>query len=131
LQPAAPILAMPPSTHQSMADGVLVFIGRRSVPVFREARLEARDRLIKTSKGHQERQVYRDMLGRLEDGKDMEVQPEAGETIRKIKVNVRRSANELGVNVAYGETQDGTLLVWKEAARQRRARRGRPPKATD
>jgi len=101
------------------------------MPVFHDAGPEARQRLISTSKGFQQRQVYRDMLGRLEDGKDIEVQPEAGETIRKIKVNVRRSANEVGVDVAYGETQDGTLLVWKAAPRQRRGRRGRPPKTAE
>ena len=98
------------------------------MPVFHEAGPEARQRLISTSKGYQQRQVYRDMLSRLEDGREVEVEPEAGESIRKIKVNVRRSANEVGVGVAYGETQDGTLLVWKEAARVRRARRGRPAK---
>src|SRR5947207_864969 len=101
------------------------------MPVFHEAGPEARQRLISTTKGFQQRQVYRDMLSQLEDGRDMEVQPEAGETIRKIKVNVRRSANEVGVNVGYGETQDGTLLVWKEAPRQRRARRGRPRKTAE
>ena len=101
------------------------------MPVFREARPEARQRLITTSKGFQQRQVYRDTLSQLENGKEVEVEPEAGETLRKIKVNVRRAANEVGVSVGYGETEDGTLLVWREAARQRRARRGRPPKAAE
>ena len=101
------------------------------MPVFHDAGPEARGRLLSTSKGFQQRQVYRDMLGRLDDGKDIEVQPEAGETIRKIKVNVRRSANEVGVNIAYGETQDGTLLVWKQAPRESGRRRGRPRKSAE
>src|SRR5881398_3624370 len=101
------------------------------MPVFREVEPEARQRLIRTSKGFQQRQVYRDMLGRLDDGKDIEVQPEAGETIRKLKVNVRRSANEVGINVGYGETQDGTLLVWKQAPRESGRRRGRPRKSAE
>jgi hypothetical protein len=101
------------------------------MPVFKDVGPEARDRLISISKGYQQRQVYRDMLGRLDDGKDIEVQPEAGETIRKIKVNVRRAANDVGVNVAYGETREGTLLVWKEAARERRGRRGRPRRSQE
>jgi hypothetical protein len=64
----------------------------------------------------------------LSDGQTWEIQPEAGETVRKLKVNVRRAANELGINAVYGETADGTLLVWKGAPRQRRGRRGRPAK---
>ena len=101
------------------------------MPVFHEAGPEARQRLISTSKGFQQRQVYRDMLSQLGEGKEVEVEPEAGETIRKIKVNVRRSANEVGINISYGETQDGTLLVWKAAPRERGRRRGRPRKAAE
>jgi hypothetical protein len=101
------------------------------MPVFHEVGPEARQRLISTSKGFQQRQVYRDMLSQLGDGREVEVEPEAGETIRKIKVNVRRAANEVGANVAYGETQEGTLLVWKEAPRERRGRRGRPRKTAE
>jgi hypothetical protein len=101
------------------------------MPVFKDVGPEARSRLISTSKGFQQRQVYRDMLGRLGDGRDIEVQPEAGESIRKIKVNVRRSANEVGINIGYGETQDGTLLVWKQAPREKGTRRGRPRKSAE
>ena len=93
------------------------------MPVFRDVGPEARDRLIKTSKGFQQRQVYRDMLSQLGDGKEVEVEPEAEETIRKIKVNVRRAANELGMDIVYGETADGTLLVWRQDSERRRRRR--------
>jgi hypothetical protein len=101
------------------------------MPVFHDAGPEARSRLISTSKGFQQRQVYRDMLARLGDGKDIEVQPETGESMRKIKVNVRRSANEIGISIGYGETQDGTLLVWKQAPREMGRRRGRPRKSAE
>jgi hypothetical protein len=32
------------------------------------------------------------------------------------------------MNVKYGETAEGTLLVWSEPVGQRRGRRGRPRK---
>ena len=101
------------------------------MPIFKDVGPEARGRLVSTSKGFQQRQVYRDMLSRLEDGREVEVEPEAGETIRKIKVNVRRSANEVGISIGYGETQDGTLLVWKAAPRERGRRQGRPRKSAE
>ena len=101
------------------------------MPVFREAGPEARERLLQTSKGFQQRQVYRENLSKLAEGKYWEVQPEGDETLRKLKVNVRRAANELSMNIRYGETKDGTLLVWSEPARERTGRRGRPRKPSE
>jgi hypothetical protein len=98
------------------------------VPRFRDAGPEARQRLLQTSKGFQQRQIYRDNLTGLREGQYRELQPEGDETLRKLKVNVRRAANELGMNVRYGETTQGTLLVWTEPARERSGRRGRPRK---
>lgn len=98
------------------------------MPVFREAGPEAKQRLVQTSKGFQQRQVYRDNLGKLVEGKHLEIQPEGDETLRKLKVNVRRAANELNLNIRYGETTDRTLLAWTEATRERTGRRGRPRK---
>jgi hypothetical protein len=96
------------------------------MPIFLEAGPEARGRLVKTSRGYQERQVYRDNLARLVDGTIWEITPEEGESLRKIKVNVRRAANDLDLpGVRYGETPDGTLLVWAEESKIRAARRGR------
>ena len=99
------------------------------MPQFTEAGPEARQRLVQTSKGFQQRQIYRDNLSKLTEGKNFEVRPEGDETLRKLKVNVRRAANELGINVRYGETTDGTLLVWSEPGRERTGRRGRPRKS--
>ena len=101
------------------------------MPVFREVGPEAKQRLRQTSKGFQQRQVYRDNLSNLAEGKFWEVQPEADETLRKIKVNVRRAANELNMNVRYGETHEGTLLVWSEPKSERTGRRGRPRKSAE
>jgi hypothetical protein len=98
------------------------------MPRFRDAGPEAKQRLLQTSKGYQQRQIYRDHLAELREGMYREVLPEGDETIRKLKVNVRRAANELGVNVRYGETEQGTLLVWSEPPRERTGRRGRPRK---
>lgn len=98
------------------------------MPVFREAGPEAKGRLKQTSKGFQQRQIYRENLSKLTEGKFWEVQPEGDETLRKLKVNIKRAANELNINVRYGETHEGTLLVWNEAARERTSRRGRPRK---
>jgi hypothetical protein len=55
----------------------------------------------------------------------LELEPEDGETLRRLKVNVRRAGTELGLNIKYGETTDGTLLVWQDDARQQRRPRGR------
>jgi hypothetical protein len=101
------------------------------VPVFREAGPEAKNRLLQTSKGFQQRQIYRDNLGKLGPNDMWEVAPEGDETIRKLKVNIRRAANELSMNVRYGETTDGTLLVWAESPRERSSRRGRPRKSAE
>ena len=101
------------------------------MPVFREAGPEAKTRLLQTSKGFQQRQIYRDNLSKLDEGKYWEVQPEGDETLRKLKVNVKRAANELNMNIRYGETTEGTLLVWSETARERSSRRGRPRKAVE
>ena len=101
------------------------------MPVFREAGADAKLRLLQTSKGFLQRQIYRDNLGKLGEGKYWDIAPEGDETIRKLKVNVRRAANELGMTVRYGETMQGTLLVWGEVARERSGRRGRPRKTAE
>ena len=92
------------------------------MPVFTEVGPEARERLVRKSRGYQDRSAYRDMLSQVGGGRMMEVRPEDGEGLRKLKVNVRRAANELKLeDIQYGETEDGALLVWAEQ-RPRRAR---------
>jgi hypothetical protein len=102
------------------------------MPIFIAVGPEARDRLIKTARGYQERQVYRENLANLVDGTIWEIAPEEGESLRKIKLSVRRAANELDLPaVRYGETPSGTLLVWAEESKRRAARRGRPRQVVD
>jgi len=95
------------------------------MPIFHEAAPDARERLIKRSKGFDARGIYREYLSQLEGGKMWEIAPEEGETLRKLKVNVRRAANELNLIIGYGDSEDGTLVVWLEQARERRSRRSR------
>jgi hypothetical protein len=102
------------------------------MPVFREVGPEARERLVRRgSRGYLDRSAYRDMLSQVGGGQMMEVRPEDGETPRKLKVNVRRAANEMRLeDIQYGETEDGALLVWAEQ-RQRRTRGPRRRKEGD
>ncbi len=100
------------------------------MPIFTEVGSEARERLVKKSKGYEQRQVYRDMLGQVGGGKTFELKPEGDETLRRLKGNVRRAANELErQDIRYGETEDGALLVWCDTSQPRSTgRRGRPRK---
>jgi hypothetical protein len=50
------------------------------MPVFHEAGPDAKARLMAASKGFQQRQVYRDNLGKLSESQIWEVEPESGET---------------------------------------------------
>src|SRR5690349_21241668 len=85
------------------------------MPIFTEVGPEARERVVKTSKGFRDRSAYRDMLSQVGGGKTFEVRPDDGETPRRLKVNIRRAANEMGLqDIQYGQTEDGTVLVWSE-----------------
>ena len=77
------------------------------------------------------RAVYRNHLSQLSEGMSWEIQPEGDESLRKLKVNVRRAANELNLNIRYGATADDTLLVWKAAPSERKGSRGRPRKSSE
>ena len=101
------------------------------MPIFNVAAPDAKLRLVNQSKGFQQRAVYRDHLAELRDGMTWEIEPEGDETLRKLKVNVRRAANELNLNIRYGDTADNTLLVWKETPSERKGTRGRPRKSAE
>jgi hypothetical protein len=101
------------------------------MPIFNVATPDATLRLVNQSKGFQQRAIYRDHLAELNTGMIWEIEPEEDETLRKLKVNVRRAANELNLNVRYGDTAEGTLLVWKEASSDRKGTRGRPRKSAE
>ena len=98
------------------------------MPKIREVGVEARSRLIDGSgrgKGYQERAPYREAIASLEGDRLIEIEPEGGENLRQLKVRLRRAAGELGREIQYGETREGTLLAWAGEHARRRERRGR------
>ncbi len=101
------------------------------MPIFHEAAPDARERLVNKSQGFDARGIYREYLSQLESGKMWAITPEEGETLRKLKVNVRRAANELNLNVGYGDSEDGTLLVWREERQRIRRPRKHKGQAED
>ncbi len=95
----------------------------------------ARNEVAKKTKGYQEREELRVAIANLADDKTLQLEPEADESLRKLKVAVRWAAKEVNRPVAYGESARGTLLVWvneKEktapAAGPSGKKRGRPRK---
>lgn len=74
---------------------------------------------LRPARNCQDRQPYRDAIAGLVEGGFVEIAPEDGESIRQVKTNVTRAAHEVARAVRYGETKDGTLLVWLGAARKR------------
>jgi hypothetical protein len=42
----------------------------------------------------------------------LELEPDAGESLRKLRLNVKRAAKEVGREIEHGESETGTLLVW-------------------
>ena len=94
----------------------------------------AKLRLKQRTKGFQEREPYREALASLKRDDTIEVEPDAGETLRKIKLNLSRAAKDLGRSISYGETQENTVLVWlsdsDSAPRKRRTRRAKAAAAS-
>lgn len=83
---------------------------------------EAKLRLKKIGKGYQERQPYREAIGALVGETHIELDPEGSETLRKLKLMVRRAAREVGKEIDYGVTEQDSLLVWIAQPRARRRR---------
>lgn len=57
----------------------------------------------------------------------IELSPDEGESLRKLKLNLARAAKEVGRNINYGETTENTIIAWlaegDAAPRRRRARK--------
>jgi hypothetical protein len=85
--------------------------------------LEARDRLVKRTPGYEGRLAIRQAITNLSSDRALELEPDEGETLRKLKLNVARAAKETNRQVAYGESDSGTLLVWLEEPKKPRRRR--------
>ena len=97
------------------------------MPQIRKVDATAKQRLKQRTRVDQERDQYRAALAQLEREGMIEVEPEDGETLRKIKLNLSRAAKETGRTIQYGETHENTVLAWLVGAPVKR--RGRRPKA--
>jgi hypothetical protein len=75
---------------------------------------EARNRLRGRAPGHDARAPYREAIANLSGDHMLELEPDDGETMRGLKLNVNRAAKEVNRQVGYGESEEGTLLVWLE-----------------
>jgi hypothetical protein len=54
----------------------------------------------------------------------LELELDAGESIRTLKLNISRAAKEVDRTVDYGVSDEGTLLVWvQEKPKQKRGPR--------
>ena len=87
---------------------------------------DAKSRLKDRKSGHDARAPYREAIANMTDIRMIELEPDVGESMRGLKLNVTRAAKEVNRHVAYGVSVDGTLLVWLERPKHRRGpRRGR------
>jgi hypothetical protein len=94
--------------------------------------LSAKNRLKQRTKGYQEREPYRQAVLSLTSDSTLEIEPESGETVRKIKLNLARASKEVNRDIKYGETHDGTVVAWlAEVDGAPRRRRGRPRKSAE
>ncbi len=94
----------------------------------RQAGPEARARLAKQGRGYLEREPYRQAMLDLAGDATVELIPDEGESLQKLKRLTKRAAQEVGKVVKYGETHEGSLLIWLAAADmpgQQRTRRRR------
>ena len=95
------------------------------MPTIRQTDNSARGRLKQRGGSGDARAPFREAISGLQGEDVVEIVPEGQETMRSLKVNVARAAREVSADVTYGETVDGTLLVWRRAESVRRRRRRR------
>src|SRR3954464_12277374 len=99
--------------------------------------IEARNEAKKVSKGHEERAELRAAIANLSADQTLRLSPSDGESKRKLKMMTGRAAKEINLDIKYGESETGDLLVWlttssPSATGKRRGRpagSGRKPKA--
>jgi hypothetical protein len=112
-----------------LSTGESVVEGRAFMAQIRRLDSSAKERLKQRSKGYQEREPYRQAVMSLAGSGTIEIEPEEGETLRKIKLNLARAAKETRRSIDYGDTQENTVLAWlKDGEGAPRKRRGRRPK---
>jgi hypothetical protein len=93
----------------------------------REVDVSAKQRVKQRTKGYQEREPFRQAVANLTADRAIELSPESGESLRKLKLNLARAAKEVGKPIMYGETGDNMIVAWLEdgnaGQKRRRARR--------
>ena len=94
---------------------------------FRKVEVTAKQRVKQRTKGYQEREPFRQAIADLTVDTAIEVTPDSGESLRKVKLNLARAAKEVGKPVTYGETGDNAIIAWLDdgntGQKRRRARR--------
>ncbi len=88
------------------------------MPTIRILNRDARARL--RNPRTDERARYREALATLSGDGTLELIPDAGESLRRLRLAINRAAKEIGRNVKHGETQEGTILVWLAPPTRRR-----------
>jgi len=86
----------------------------------------ARARLVPRgagAEGYRLRAPIREAIAKLEGEQLLELEADAGESLRHVKLVSRRAAKEVGKDIQYGDTEQGTLLVWLAQPTTRRTRR--------
>lgn len=74
------------------------------------------------------REVYLQTIQEMiSDGKPRQLVPDEGETLRKMRVNLTRSANDFDVRLIMHETRDGTLVVQLDQSPQK-VKKSRAPR---
>lgn len=93
----------------------------------RDVDVSAKQRVKQRTKGFQEREPFRQAVANLTTDRAIELEPENGESLRKIKLNLARAAKEVNRNISYGETGDNMIVAWLDEGnagqKRRRARR--------
>jgi hypothetical protein len=90
--------------------------------------MTARARIKSRNPHNAERAPLRDAIARMTTERMLEFELDAGESLRKLKLDVRRAAREVGRDIEQGESESGSLLVWlgtpAKARAPRKARSG-------
>jgi hypothetical protein len=90
---------------------------------FRKVEATAKQRVKQRTKGYQEREPFRQAISELTPDNAIEVTPDNGESLRKVKLNLARAAKEVNRNIGYGETGDNAVVVWLDEGNSGQKRR--------
>ena len=94
-----------------------------------EVGIEARNRLTKRTQGYEARAPFREALAKLTADKSIELTLDDDETPRQVKLRLARAAKEINRSINYGQTEEGSFIVWledkpKQTRRPRKSKQG-------